>query len=200
MENNEMEEKVMIMEELIQGFNKRMYGVETETQAFFKSFLQQYKETLVGIADRIEKVNKRYDNSKIKQQIEALQSIVEMMPKAVTVKHRYHFGAWSKSFIISVTIAFFVTTGSLGTALHLNHENGKLKDEAFNFWFVRALYPDVSVAIKNGLKEDSKGFIERAEKAITRQQAILAAETEANEAEKAQKMAKKKLERLKAKK
>jgi len=60
MEQQELEEKVTMMEELIQGFVTRMTAIETEMPEFLKSFLQQYKETLDQISNRIETSNKRY--------------------------------------------------------------------------------------------------------------------------------------------
>jgi hypothetical protein len=48
MQNEELEEKVTMLEELIQGFVVRMNVVEAEMPEFLKTFLQQYKETLDG--------------------------------------------------------------------------------------------------------------------------------------------------------
>jgi hypothetical protein len=58
MEQEELAEKVTMLEELIQGFVKRMTLLETEMPEFLKDFLQQYKETLDRIASRIEIANK----------------------------------------------------------------------------------------------------------------------------------------------
>lgn len=200
MQKEELEEKVTMMEELIQGFVGRMNGIETGMAEFLKTFLEQYKGTLETIATRIETANKRYDDGKIQQQIDELKDVVQAVPKVISVKTSHHFGAWSKSLIIAIIVGFVITAGSVGTALHLNHQNNRLNSEAYNFWLVRALYPEVSKIIETKLAEDPDVFIEKAEKAMVKQQAIIAAEAEAEQAEKEQKAAKQKLEKVKASK
>ena len=97
-------------------------------------------------------------------------------------------------------VGFFITAGSVGTALYLYHQNNRLNSDAYNFWLVRALYPEVSKIIETKLAEDPKSFIEMAEKAMSKQQAIIAAEAEAEQAEKNQKEAEQKLEKVGASK
>jgi len=198
MANEELEEKITMLEELIQGFVKRMTVIETEMPEFLKSFLEQYKETLNTIAARIETSNKRYDDGKIQQQIDAVSRLVTTVPKVIGVKTSHHFGAWSKSLIIGVVIAFIVTTGSIGTVLYLNYQNNRLNSEAYYFWIVRALYPKTAETIVNKLKQDPDGFIAKAEKEMEKQQAIAAAQAVADQADKEQKAAKEKLKKVKA--
>jgi hypothetical protein len=198
MQNEELEEKVMMLEELIQGFVTRMSVVETEMQEFLKTFLQQYKETLDRITARIETANKRYDDAKIQQQIDEVKRLVATVPKVIGVKTSHHFGAWSKSLIIGVVVGFVVTSLSVGAALYLNHQNDRLNDEAYNFWLVRALYPEVSKTIEKKLKEDPKNLDLQAEKEMEKQDAITAAQAQAEQADQDQKAAKAKLEKVKS--
>lgn len=197
MANEELEEKITMLEELIQGFVKRMTIIETEMPEFLKSFLQQYKETLDTIAARIETSNKRYDDGKIQQQIDTVSKLITTVPKVIGVKTSHHFGAWSKSLIIGIVVAFIVTTGSIGTALYLNNQNNRLNSEAYNFWIVRALYPKTAEIIVNKLKEDPDGFVAKVEKEMEKQQAIAAAQAQADQADKEQKAAKEKLKKVK---
>ncbi|MCQ6960414.1 hypothetical protein [Mucilaginibacter aquariorum] len=197
MQNEELEEKVTMLEELIQGFVARMTVVETEMPEFLKTFLHQYKETLDKIASRIETANKRYDDAKIQQQIDEVKKLVVNVPKVIGVKTSHHFGAWSKSLIIGVVICFVVTSLSVGTALYLNHQNDRLNDDAYNFWLVKALYPEVSKTIKKKLGNDPKGLIQQAEKEMEKQVAIMAAQAQAEQADKEQKAAKDNLEKAK---
>lgn len=200
MQKEELEEKVTMMEELIQGFLGRMNGIETGMAEFLKTFLEQYRGTLETITARIETANKRYDDGKIQQQIDELKGILRTVPKVIGVKNSHHFGAWSKSLIIGVLAGFVITAGSVGTALYLNHQNNRLNSEAYNFWLVRALYPEVSEIIEIKLAEDPNGFVEKAERAMTKQQAIIAAEAEAERAETEHKTAKEKLKKVKGSK
>lgn len=200
MQNKELEEKVMMMEELIQGFITRMAVIETEMPDFLKMFLQQYKETLESISSRIEVANKRYDDAKIQQQIEEVRKLVATVPKVIGVKNSHHFGAWSKSLIIGIVICFGITSGSIGTALYLNLQNNRLNNEAYNFWLVRALYPDLSKSIERNLKKDTDAFIEKAEKAMEKQHAVAAAQVLLEKAAKEQEAAKKNLENVKSEK
>ncbi|MGV8879292.1 MAG: hypothetical protein ACOH2A_09695 [Sphingobacteriaceae bacterium] len=165
-----------------------------------KNFLQQYRGTLETIAGRIEISNKRYDDRKIQQQIDELKQIIQTVPKVIGVKNRHHFGAWSKNLIIGVVVCFVLTAGSVGTALYLNNQNGRLNQEAYFFWMVRALYPAVSKTIETKMSKDPNGFIELAEKAMAKQQAILAAEEAATQANQELKSAKQNLKKAKAKK
>jgi len=197
-QNEELEEKVTMLEELIQGFVARMTVVEGEMPEFLKTFLQQYKETLDRIASRIEKANKRYDDSKIQEQIDEVKKLVATVPKVIGVKTSHHFGAWSKSLIIGVAVCFVVTSLSFGTALYLNHQNDRLNDEAYNFWLVRALYPDVSKTIEKKLTEDPKSLNQQAEKAMEKQEAVMAAQAQAEQADKELKAARDKLEKVKS--
>jgi hypothetical protein len=196
MQNEELEEKITMLEELIQGFVTRMTVVETEMPEFLKTFLQQYKETLDRIASRIETANKRYDDAKIQQQIEEVKKLVATVPKVIGVKTSHHFGAWSKSLIIGVVVCFVITSLSVGTALYLNHQNDRLNDEAYNFWLVKALYPEVSKTIEKKLADDPKGLNQQAEKEMEKQQAITAAQAQAEQADKEQKAAKANLEKV----
>lgn len=200
MQNEELEEKVNIMEELIQGFAGRISVMETSMAEFLKSFMEQYRGALETIAARIETANKRYDDQKIQQQIDELKDVVATVPKVIRVKNSHHLGAWSKNLIIGLVACFIITAGSVGTALYFYHQNDRLNREAYNFWLVRALYPEVAKTIETKLTEDPEGFIDMAEKAMAKQQAITAAEAVAAQAEKDQKEAKQKLEKVKANK
>jgi len=200
MQNEELEEKVNIMEELIQGFAGRISVMETSVAELLKSFLEQYRGTLETITAQIEIANKRYDDQKIQKQIDELKEVVATVPKVIRVKNSHHLGAWSKNLIIGLVACFIIAAGSVGTALYFYHQNDRLNREAYNFWLVRALYPEVAKTIETKLTEDPKGFIDKAEKAMAKQQAIIAAEAEAAQAEKDQKEAKQKLEKVKANK
>lgn len=197
MQNEELEEKVTMLEELIQGFVARMTVVETEMPEFLKIFLQQYKETLDRIASRIETANKRYDDAKIQQQIDEVKKLVATVPKIIGVKTSHHFGAWSKSLIIGIVVCFVVTSLSVGTALYLNHQNDRLNNDAYNYWLVKALYPEVSKTIEKKLGDDPKGLNQQAEKEMEKQVAIMAAQAQAEQADKEQKAAKDNLEKTK---
>ena len=174
--------------------------METSMAEFLKSFLEQYRGTLEMIATRIETANKRYDDQKIQKQIDELKDVVATVPKVIRVKNSHHLGAWSKNLIIGLVACFIITAGSVGTALYFYHQNDRLNREAYNFWLVRALYPEVAKTIDTKLAEDPKGFIDKAEKAVVKQQAIIAAEAVAAQAEQDQKEAKQKLEKVKANK
>ena len=200
MQKEELEEKVAMMEELIQGFVGRVNVIETGMAEFLKTFLEQYRGTLETITTRIETANKRYDDGQIQQQIDELKGVVATVPKVIGVRNSHHFGPWSKSLIIGVLAGFVITAGSVGTALYLNHQNNRLNSEAYNFWLVRALYPEVSKIIEIKLAEDPNGFVEKAERAMTKQQAMIAAEAEAERAETEHKTAKEKLKKVKGSK
>ncbi|MGN8068584.1 hypothetical protein [Mucilaginibacter sp. 22184] len=200
MQKEEIEEKVTMMEELFQGVVGRMDILETGMADFLKAFMEQYRNVLESIAARVETANKRYDESKIQTNIDELTKVVANMPKVITVRNTHHFGAWSKALIIGVVIAFVLTAGSVGTTLYFNHQNNRLNSEAYNFYLVRALYPEVSKTIEGKLAEDPNAFIQHAEKAMVKQQAIIAAEAEAKQAEQQQKAAKQRLEKVKSSK
>jgi hypothetical protein len=198
MEQEELAEKVTMLEELIQGFVKRMTLLETEMPEFLKDFLQQYKETLDRIASRIEIANKRYDDGKIRQQIDEVREIIATVPKVIGVRTSHHFGAWSKSLIIGLTVAYIVTAGSVGMALYLNHQNDRLNSDAYNFRLVRALYPKTAEAILTKLKANPDSLAALAEGEMEKQQAIAAAKAIADQAEKDQQAAKANLEKVKS--
>ncbi|WP_342648232.1 hypothetical protein [Mucilaginibacter sp. CSA2-8R] len=198
MQKEEIEEKVTMMEELFQGLIGRIDVLEIGMADFLKAFMEQYRNVLESIAARVETANKRYDESKIQANIDELTKVVANMPKVITVRNTHHFGAWSKSLIICVVIAFVFSAGSVGTALYFNHQNNRLNSEAYNFWLVRALYPEVSKTIDGKLAEDPNAFIHHAEKAMVKQQAIIAAEAEAKQVEQQQKAAKQRLEKVKS--
>jgi hypothetical protein len=198
MQNEELEEKVTMMEELLQGFVGRMNVIESGMADFLKTFLEQYRGTLETIANRIENSNKRYDDQKIQQQIDEVKKLVATVPKVIGVKTNHHFGAWSKTLIIGIVVCFIVTSGSVGTALYLNHQNNRLNSEAYNFWLVRALYPEISKTIETKLSADPSGFTEQAQKQMDKQNAIIAAQAKAEQAYKEQKAAKDNLEKAKS--
>ncbi len=143
MQQDELEEKVTMTEELILGLVKRMEVIESELPEFLKTFLQQYKETLANISGQIEKSNKRYDDQKISQQIHQIKDLVGTMPKVITVKneHHHHFGAWSKNLIIGVVVCFVLTCTSIGTALYLNHQNNQMIANDIKFRAIRQTAP-----------------------------------------------------------
>ena len=198
MQQEELEEKVTIMEELIQGFEEKVNVIETGMAEFLKTFLEQYRDTLNTIAARIETANKRYDHDKIQQNIDDVTKLVSTMPKVIGVKTSHHFGKWSKSLIIGIVACFFLTATSVGTVLYLNHQNDRLNSEAYNFWLVRALYPKTAGTIITKLKENPEGFIAKAEQEMEKQNAITAAKAQADQADKEQKAAKDNLEKVKS--
>lgn len=194
---NEMDERLEMLEELVQGFVKRMTIVETEMPKFLKDFLQQYQKTLNDISTRIELSNKRYDDQKI-MQIDEVNKLMKTMPKVIDIKNHHHFGAWSKSLIIGVLICFCLSTTSIGTALFLNHKNNQMNSEAFNYWLVRALYPKVSKTIEVMLKDNADALIQQAEKEMEKQQAVLAAKAKVEQINRKQKDAEDNLEKAKS--
>lgn len=198
MQQEELEEKVTIMEELIQGFEEKVNVIETGMAEFLKTFLEQYRDTLNTIAARIETANKRYDHDKIQQNIDDVTKLVSTMPKVIGIKTSHHFGKWSKSLIIGIVVCFFLTATSVGTALYLNRQNDRLNSEAYNFWLVRALYPKTAGTIITKLKENPEGFIAKAEQEMEKQNAITAAKAQADQADKEQKAAKDNLEKVKS--
>jgi hypothetical protein len=183
MQNEEFEEKVTMLEELLQGFVERINVIESGMADFLKTFLEQYKVTLESIATRIETANKRYDDQKIQQQIDELKRIMTTIPKVIGVKTSHHFGAWSRSLIIGVVVCFVLTSTSIGTALYLNNQNNRLNNEAYNFWLVKALYPNVFKTIE--------------QQQMDKQNAFIAAQAQAEQADKDLKTAKDNLENAK---
>jgi hypothetical protein len=175
-----------------------MNVIESSMADFLKTFLEQYRITLENIATRIETSNERYDDQKIQEQIDELKRIMATVPKVIGVKTSHHFGTWSKNIIIGVAGCFIVTSGSVGTALYLNHQNNRLNSEAYNFWLVRALYPEISKTIETKLAADPNGFTEQAQKQMDKQNAIIAAQAQAEQADKEQKAAKDNLEKAKS--
>lgn len=113
--------------------------------------------------------NLDYPGQQIQNQLEEVKVILRNVPKSIQIKNMHHFGAWSKSFIIGVLACFVITAGSVGVALHFNQRNNRLNSEAYNFWLVRALYPEVSKIIEFKLAKDPKGFTEMAEREMARQ-------------------------------
>lgn len=142
--------------------------------------------------------NKRYDDQKIQQQIDEVKKLIATVPKVIGVKTSHHFGAWSKSLIIGVIVCFVVTSLSFGTALYLNHQNDRLNNDAYNYWLIKALYPEVSKTIEKKLANDPKSLNQQAEKEIEKQNAITAAQAQAEQADKEQKTAKDNLEKVKS--
>jgi hypothetical protein len=114
------------------------------------------------------------------------------------VRTSHHFGAWSKSLIIGLTVAYIVTAGSVGMALYLNHQNDRLNSDAYNFRLVRALYPKTAEAILTKLKANPDSLAALAEGEMEKQQAIAAAKAIADQAEKDQQAAKANLEKVKS--
>ncbi len=68
-------------------------------------------------------------------------------------------------------------------------QNDQLNSEAFNFWLVRALYPEVSKTIEKKLQENPDAFIKQAEKAMAKQQAVSEAQAKVDDTNKQQKEA-----------
>ncbi|CAM4253293.1 hypothetical protein SAMN06265348_10819 [Pedobacter westerhofensis] len=194
----ELEEKVNMLEELFQGFVTRVKVLESDVPEYLVAFLNHYNNSLTGIYEQIDLSNRRYDHSKIQQNIDDMTKVQASMPTVIEVKNRHYFGAWSRSLIIAIVVSFFLVASSVGTALHLSNKNNELKSEARNFWFVRALYPITAKTVVSKLEEDPKTFTELAEKEIEKQNAIIAAKAIAERAEAEQKAAKENLEKAKS--
>jgi len=195
---NEAEEKINMLEELFQGFVERIQVVESDVPKYLDGFLKQYLKSMSDIYEQIELSNKRYDHSKIQQNIDEVKQILVSTPKIITVKNSHHFGAWSKNLIIGVVVCFVLTTTSVGTAFYLNHCNNRLNDEAYNFWLIRALYPEAAKTILTKLAEDPSALVETAEKEMAKQSAILAAQAQFDQAEKQQQAAKENLKKARS--
>lgn len=194
---NELEEKVAMLEELIQGFVKRITIVETEMPEFLKTFLQQYKETLDRIAARIETSNKRYDDHKIQQQIDEVRELVSTMPKVIGVRNHHHFGKWSKSLIIGVAASFLLTAISVGVALNFWSENGRMRESDIKFRMVRQTNPNVAYSIDTLYYRNPEEIEAKTRQLEAEQLDIARAEAAAKEKEEQAKEAKQKLRKLK---
>ncbi len=200
MPDKETAERINELEELVMGMADRMNAVETAEAEELRSFVKEYKETLNFIASKIETSDKSYDHEKIQHNIDSLTRLVTSVPKTIAVEdhHHHHFGAWSKNLIIGIVVAFLITAGSVGLALYLDHENDRLNSDAYDYWLVKALYPDVVKSVETNLTKDPAGYTLQAERAIAKQQAVLAAQAEAELAGQIQQAAEKKLERARA--
>ena len=194
---NELEEKVAMLEELVQEFLKRIETVETAMPDFLRTFLEQYKQTLENIAKRIEISNKRYDDAKIQQQIDELRKLVSAVPKVVDVKNHHHFEAWSKNLIIGLASCFIITSLSVGAALHLYSENGRLSENDVKFRMVRQTHPELSHSIDTLYHRDPEQMEARTRELEARQRAIMSAEAEAREIDGKAKKVKKRIDKLK---
>lgn len=194
----EIEEKVTMLEELFQGFVERVKVLESGVSEYLDAFLKQYHKSMTDIYKQIELSNKRYDHSIIQKDINEVKQILASTPKVIEVKNSHHFGAWTKNLIIGVVVCFLLTTTSVGTALYLNHRNNKLNDEAYNFWLIRALYPEAAKTILTKLSKDPSALVEIAEKEMAKQNAIFAAQAQAEQAEKQQQAAKGNLKKAKS--
>lgn len=194
----EIEERVNMLEELFEGFVERVRVLESVVPEYLDTFLKHYNKSMADIYGQIEKSNNRYDHSKIQQNIDEVKQILASTPKFITVKNSHHFGAWSKNLIIGIVVCILLTASSVGTALYLNHRNNKLNDEAYNFWLIRALYPEVAKTILIKLREDPNALVEMAEKEMAKKNAIIAAQAQAEQAEKQQQAAKENLKKAKS--
>ena len=194
----EIEERVNMLEELFEGFVERVKVLESVVPEYLDAFLKHYNKSLANIYEQIEKSNNRYDHSEIQQNIDEVKQILASTPKVITVRNSHHFGAWSKNLIIGVVVCILLTTSSVGTALYLNHRNNRLNDEAYNFWLIRALFPEAAKTILTKLEEDPNALVEMAEKEMAKQNAIIAAQAQAEQAEKQQQEANENLKKAKS--
>ncbi|PYF76119.1 hypothetical protein [Pedobacter nutrimenti] len=194
----EIEERVNMLEELFEGFVERVKVLENVVPEYLDTFLKHYNKSMTDIYGQIEKSNNRYDHSKIQQNIDEVKQILASTPKVITIRNSHHFGAWSKNLIIGVVVCILLTTSSVGTALYLNHRNNRLNDEAYNFWLIRALYPEAAKTILTKLEEDPNALVEMAKKEMAKQNAIIAAQAQAEQAEKQQQAAKENLKKAKS--
>src|SRR5882757_3265285 len=112
----ELEEKVNMLEELFQGFVERVKVLESDVPEYLEAFLKHYKKSMTDTYEQIEQSNKKYDHSKIQQNVDEVKQILASTPKVITVKNSHHFGAWSKSLIIGVLVCFLITSTAVGTA------------------------------------------------------------------------------------
>ena len=181
-ERNTNEEIIEQLVKKVNELDKRKAEIPDYAKEFesLKKWIQEQMPDCSKPIKELEKMvmlnNLDYPTQQIRKQLDEVKAIVRTIPKNIPVKYMHHFGSWSKSFIIGVVVCFVVTAISVGTALHLNHQNDRLNREAFNFWLVRALYPKVAKKIEAKLSQDPNRFIKKAEKAMAKQQAILATE------------------------
>ena len=191
--SREAEERIGIIEELVHGLAGRVNGIEEKSGKELSQFVSEYKQTLNEISNQIAIANKRYDTSKIQQHIDTLNGLVATIPKTIDVKNHHHFGAWSKSLIIALTISFFTTAGSLAIGLHLNERNNELSKDAHQYSLMKAFYPDLTSNIENKSIANPDSLDHEAEKAIIRRQEITSAEGDARQADRLQRAARRKL-------
>ena len=173
---NELEEKVAMLEELVQEFLKRIETVETTMPEFLRTFLEQYKQTIEKIGEMIEAASKRYDEAKIQRQIDELGRLIAAAPKVVDVRNHHHFGAWSKNLIIGLATCFIAMSLSVGAALHLYSENSRLSENDIKYRMVRQYYPQVAVWAERKYAHDPDSARVDVERMEVEQEALRLAE------------------------
>ncbi|WP_449435500.1 hypothetical protein [Pedobacter steynii] len=193
---NELEEKVAMLEELFQGFVERVKVLESDIPKCLEGFLNAYHQSMSEIYGQIELSNRRYDHSKIQENIDATNKILASTPKVITVKNSHHFGSWTTSIIIAVTISFFLVAGSVGYCFYLHQQNRKLETDAFNFWLIRGLYPVPAQTVVDRFKENPAATIALTKKEIEKQNAIKVAKSKLDEAKRRTKSADENLKRV----
>jgi hypothetical protein len=137
-------------------------------------------------------VNHSYPVERIDEQITKIQDLRGGIPETVKVRHYHHFEDKSKGFIIGAVISLLVSAMTVGIALSMWKENGRLDENSVKFRVIRQGYPDVAYwadTLYYRKPEEIKQFIEQLEEeqlltirmqAIAREKANAARESTKN--------------------
>lgn len=134
-----------------------------------KIYIPDYTQELKFLNKQVQVFIQSDHQQRIGAVMKNIEQKVSSIPKVIPVKHHHHFELKSRVVIIMICLLAIATTTSVFLFLNnkdLSKRNEALRDDATNYYFVRALYPQVAKTIANGLKVDPASFTKLADQAI----------------------------------
>lgn len=143
MKNNN-EERLEELEEVVQTVITKMQELETRKIEVPEIHIPDYTSQLETIKNELVRVNHTYPVGKIQQQIAILEELIGGIPEIIQIRHHHHFQDKSKGLFIGAIILVLVSAISVGVAVSMWNDNGRMNENSVKFRMIRQQYANVA--------------------------------------------------------
>jgi hypothetical protein len=136
-----IEERLEEQEEVLQLMLTKLQTLENRKIEFPDIRVPDYSNQLEILKKDLLRVNHSYPVEKIDEQITRIKNLSVGIPEVIKVRRYHYFEDRCKVFIIGAVVLLLMCAISVGVAISMWKENGRIEANSVKFRIMRQVYP-----------------------------------------------------------